>query len=345
MTSEDMRVPGSALEHRDLAAHWRGAAADHGCTMSFLPWAPGAGRAACRTIRRGRIGSRGLVLLPPVVGIVWLGGWASARVLEPKAHRPGAHAPLRVCADPNNMPFSNAKGEGFENRIAALIARDLGTTVEYTWWPQRRGWVRNTINARTCDLVMGVPARFDPLLTTRPYYQSAYVFVSRTDRHYAFQSLDDPRLRTLRIGLHFIGDDYTNPPPAHALGARGLVRNIVGYSIYGNYARPNPPARLIDAVARGDVDVAIAWGPLAGYFARHEPVPLTVSLVQPLVDRTGMRFAFPIAMGVHRGNTALRDELQRVLDRQAREVHRILDRYGVPLVGDEVGRTALPTAR
>lgn len=241
---------------------------------------------------------------------------------------------LRVCADPNNLPFSNRRGEGFENVLARLIARDLGDTVEYYWWPQRRAWVRHTIGAEKCDVVIGVPASFEPLTTTRPYYRSTYVFVSRADRHYGLHSLDNPRLRTLRIGLHFIGTDYSNPPPAHALGARGIVRNVVGYSIYGNYTQPNPPARLIDAVAKGDVDLAIVWGPLGGYFASREAVPLTVAPIEDSVDRTGVVFVFPIAVGVRKGDVVLRDAIQRVLDRRQPEIARLLSRYGVLTLGD-----------
>ena len=296
-----------------------------------------------RSMRRSPRIAAGLVALTALLVAASIG----ARKLEGR----GAHAPrvprpappastlarrsstLRVCSDPNNLPFSNRAGAGFENRIAQLVARDLGDSLEYTWWPQRRAWVRNTIAAGKCDVAIGVPAGFGPLLTTRPYYRSTYVFVSRADRHYHLTSLDDPRLRQLRIGLHFIGTDYDNPPPAHALGDRGIVRNVVGYSIYGNYTDPNPPARLIDAVARDDVDIAVAWGPLAGYFARHESTPLALAPVTPAVDpRTGTGFVFPIAMGVRRDDPALRDALQRVLDRDAARIRRILEDYGVPLV-------------
>ena len=268
----------------------------------------------------------------------WLvvGGWWSVTVstTAPSTgltnHRPPTtNHPLRVCADPNNLPFSNQKGQGFENALAQIIARDLGDTLEYYWWPQRRAWVRHTIGGGKCDVAIGVPSSFDPLTTTRPYYTSTYVFVSRADRHYALHSLDDPRLRTLKIGLHFIGTDYNNPPPAHALGARGIVRNVVGYSIYGDYSQPNPPARLVDAVAKGDVDVAIVWGPLAGYFAQHEPVALEVTPIEQTVDRTGIVFAFPIAVGVRKGDTALRDAIQRVLDRRRTQISHLLAEYGV----------------
>lgn len=237
---------------------------------------------------------------------------------------------LRVCADPNNLPFSNIKQEGFENALAQLIARELGDTLEYFWWPQRRAWVRHSVGEGKCDVAIGVPTAFDPMTTTRPYYRSTYVFVSRADRHYNLHSLDDPRLKRLRIGLHFIGTDYSNPPPAHALGARGIVRNIVGYSIYGTFTDPNPPARLLDAVAKGDVDVAVVWGPLAGYFASREPSPLELTpLDSPVDKRTGTVFEFPISVGVRRGDTRLRDAIQEVLDRRSGAVNAILTRYGV----------------
>ncbi|HUR94055.1 MAG TPA: hypothetical protein VMY76_05700, partial [Gemmatimonadales bacterium] len=123
-----------------------------------------------------------------------------------------------MCADPNNLPFSNRREQGFENRIAALIGAELGARVQYTWWPQRRGFVRNTLNAERCDVVIGVPDGFDEVLTTRPYYRSAYAFVSRAGG-VSVRSFDDPALRTLRIGVHFTGAGG-NPPPAEALARR-----------------------------------------------------------------------------------------------------------------------------
>ena len=266
------------------------------------------------------------LLLPAVV----LGVSAAPRL---RGEHPAAHV-LRVCADPNNLPFSNRAGSGYENRIAALIARDLGDSLEYAWWPQRRAWVRNTLTANKCDVAISVPAGFGPLLTTRPYYRSTYVFVSRADRHYALTSLDDPRLRTLRIGLHFIGTDYDNPPPAHALGDRGIVRNVVSFSIYGNYSDPNPPAELIEAVEKGTVDVGVVWGPLAGYFAKRSHVPLAITPVVPSTDaRTGTVFAFPIAVGVRKDREGLRDSVQRVLDRDDGAIQRIVQEFGIPVVG------------
>jgi quinoprotein dehydrogenase-associated probable ABC transporter substrate-binding protein len=243
-----------------------------------------------------------------------------------------APATLRVCADPNNLPFSNEAGQGFENALARLVAADLHRTVRYTWWPQRRGFIRNTLRAGTCDVVMGVPSSFELVQPTRPYYRSAYVFVSRRGDHLRLRSFDDPRLKRLRIGLHVIGDDYNNVPPAEALASRGIVGNITGYSIYGDYSKPNPPRALIDAVARGDIDVAIAWGPLAGFFARQQSTPLDLVPVSSQVDMPLLPMVFDIAMGVRHGDAALRDALDGVIVRRHREIRALLGRFGVPLV-------------
>ena len=245
---------------------------------------------------------------------------------------------LRVCADPNNLPFSNARGEGFENALAELVAADLGKTVSYTWWAQRRGFIRNTLNAGTCDVIMGVPP-LDTIANTRPYYGSTYVFVSRRDRGLDFSSIQAPELKALRIGVHLIGDDGANTPPAHALGAQHIVDNVVGYMIYGDYREESPPARLIEAVERGEVDVAAAWGPLAGYFAQRSPVPLKIV---PITDTAAYRpllFQFPIAMGVRQGDEALADQLNEIIERRRQDIQALLTRYGVPLV--EPGAEAL----
>src|SRR6266536_4436756 len=188
---------------------------------------------------------------------------------------------LRVCADPNNLPFSNQRGQGFENRIASVIAADLGLTVRYPWWPERPGFVRNILHFGRCDVILGVPASVDVVAPTRPYYRSTYVLVTRRDRGLHIRSLDDSVLHRLRIGLDSGGDDYDNPPPARALARRGLARNVVGYGFYNDDSKPNPRAELIAAVARGDVDLAIAWGPLAAYFARRSPVPLEITPGSP----------------------------------------------------------------
>lgn len=244
---------------------------------------------------------------------------------------------LRVCADPNNLPFSNQRGEGFENKIAELLARDLGERVEYTWWAQRRGFFRNTLRAGKCDIVIGVPLAFEMALTTKPYYRSTYVFLTRKDRHLNLTSLDDPSLKKLRIGVQIIGDDFSNAPPAHALGRRNIIGNVKGYTVYGDYSQPNPPARIVDAVAKGDVDVAIVWGPLAGYFAKQSRVPLEVVPVSPQIDQPFLPFVFDISMGVRRDDQELRDQIEQVLERRRDEVDRILREYAVPRVDQQKG--------
>ena len=258
---------------------------------------------------------------------------ASLGATPPGAPAAPASHTLRVCADPNNMPFSDRAEEGFENRIASLLAQDIGATPVYTWWAQRRGFIRTTLGAHACDVVVGIAADADNVLTTPPYYRSTYVFVTRGDRHLGISSFDDPRLRTLRVGLHVIGADYNSLPPGVALAARGIVHNIVGYSIYGNYATPSPPSALISAVAKGEVDVAIAWGPLAGYYAKRSTLPLVITPVSTLEAGHGIPFAYNIAVGVRRGDRALADTLSGVLVRRHAEIERILRDFGVPMAG------------
>jgi mxaJ protein len=264
----------------------------------------------------------------PLGLVLLLAGWSACAA----GASPAPERELRVCADPNNLPFTNDRLEGFENRIAALVARDIHARVRYTWWAQRRGFIRNTLKAGRCDVVIGLPANIELALTTRPYYRSTYVFVARAGNAHRVASFDDPALRRLRIGVQIIGDDYANAPPAHALAQRHITSNVVGYTVYGDYAQPNPPARIVDAVANGAIDLAIAWGPLAGYFAARQTVPLSVTPVSPQIDRPWLPFVFDIAMGVRRGDTALREELDRILVRRRTEIDAILGKYHVPRV-------------
>ena len=238
---------------------------------------------------------------------------------------------LRVCADPNNLPFSNSAREGFENKLVDLVASELHAKVTYTWRPQRRGNVRETLNAGQCDLIPGIGSSLEMLGTTRPYYRSTYVMVTRPGL--AIASFDDPKLKDLRIGVQMIGDDFSNTPPAHALTRRGLIDNIRGYMIYGDYGQPNPPARILHALAAGEIDLAIVWGPLAGYFAPRQDVPLKIVPVLPQVDLPFLPMVYDIAMGVRRDDPLLMAEVQEILGRRRAEVEAILDEYGVPRVG------------
>lgn len=241
-------------------------------------------------------------------------------------------ADLRVCADPNNLPFSNQQGQGFENEIARLVARDMGQTPAYTWWPDRGNFLKMTILARRCDVVMGMPARSGVLATTAPYYRSTYVFIARRARNLHISSLNDPALRRLKIAVHVVSDDSSNLPPAQALANRGMFANVVTFSLYGDYSKPNPPAALIEAVANQKVDLGIAWGPLAGYFARRSRVPLELTPVSPIVDRPFLPFTYEIAMGVRKDDAALLKRLNSILASERGAIRRILERYGVPLL-------------
>lgn len=239
-------------------------------------------------------------------------------------------AELRVCADPNNLPFSNENGEGFENKIVALIAKDMGEKVTYTWWAQRRGYVRNTLKSGMCDLWPGVATAVDMLATSRPYYRSSYMFVTRADRHLKIASYDDPQLRTLKVGVQLVGNDAMNTPPAHALARRGIINNVRGYMLYGDYTKPNPPAAIVDAVETGAVDVAVVWGPLAGYFASKEPHPLTLTPVAPLADGPQWPMFFDISMGMRRGEPDFKDKIDELLMKERPAIDAILAQYHVP---------------
>jgi mxaJ protein len=236
---------------------------------------------------------------------------------------------LRVCADPNNLPFSNERGEGFENKIAELIADELGVTLSYTWWAQRRGFIRNTLNTGSCDLVTGTTNGIEMLRTTLPYYRSGYTFVTRQDGP-KVSSLDDPILHNLRIGIQLVGEDGANPPPSEALARRGIVDNVRGYLVYGDYREQNPAAAIMDAVAKGEIDVAIVWGPVAGYFAGRESVPLKVALVTPQNDGPRVPMVFDINMGVRRDDPTLRDEINAALSKLRPKIDAVLANYGVP---------------
>jgi len=263
--------------------------------------------------------------------LLFVTGFASAArpaeaQLRPNVAKPGV---LRVCADPDNMPLSNQKGEGFEQRIAELIAKEWNAKVEYAWWPVRRGFFARALNGRYCDVAIQAPALFDMAGVTRPYFRSGYVFVTRKDSGLDIKSLSDPRLKKLKIGVNLLNSDAENTPPAMALSQYGVVGNLVGFSTF--YTDTERPESIINAVAGKTIDVAIVWGPLAGYFAKRSAVPL---LVVPLAEKDSLSdtpFRFSIGMGVRRRDRALRDSLQAVVDRKGPEIQAILKEYSVPM--------------
>jgi len=235
---------------------------------------------------------------------------------------------LRVCADPANLPYSQRDESGFENRIARLVAGDLGMRLSWFWQEQTRGFVRKTMGAGQCDVFIGVPAGFDKVLRTRPYYRSSYVAVTRHGDP-PFAGFAPERLHARRFGVQLIGNDLAASPPGYALARAGAVDNVTGFLVYGD-----GPAgqRMVDAVAGGGIDVALVWGPQAGWFAQRSAVPLDVVPVQA-PEGLAMPFEFAIAMGVRPGDTRLRDRLDEVLVRRKADIDAILDAYAVPRVG------------
>ncbi len=238
---------------------------------------------------------------------------------------------LRICADPQNMPFTNQKREGFDNKIADVLARELGDSVSYAWWPSRRGYLRNTLSAGTCDVVIGVPIGFDPVATSKPYYRSTYYIVTRTDKKLDIKSLDDPRLKKLRVGVNLLDGDYTNTPPAHALSAHGITGiGVVGFP--GFYDDVHHPGEIIDSLAKGNIDVALVWGPIAGWFSKQSGVQMTLTAL-PDSDSVDLPFAYSVAIGTRRSDRELRSLIDEILVRKKPEIDKILMEYNVPTVG------------
>ncbi|HET7500176.1 MAG TPA: substrate-binding domain-containing protein [Kofleriaceae bacterium] len=234
---------------------------------------------------------------------------------------------LRVCGDPNNLPFSNEKLQGIENKIAPVIAKDLGLTVTYTWWPHQRGLVKRVLNTGRCDVMLGIPKGYDPVLWTKPYYRTGYVIAYRKDTGIKVRSLDDPALKKLKIGVQ------VNTPPHEALGQRGIADNVVGYQLMfdSNFHAEDYPGKMVEDLVAGTIDVALVWGPIAGYFVKKKAAPLEIV---PLEDRAdgGSRFAFDISMGVKKGNTELKAKLEQALARKHDAIEHILEDFGVPLL-------------
>jgi mxaJ protein len=240
-----------------------------------------------------------------------------------RAQQTGA-ATFRVCADPNNLPYSNDKLEGFENKIAALFAKDLGTAPTYTWWPDRRGFIRNTLRANQCDVVMGVPNGYDQVRWTTPYYRSSYAFVFVKEGKFRVRSWDDERLRDARIGV------IAATPPADALIKKDLMRNVAAYRLTIDYTTEYP-GKIVDDVAAGKIDLAIVWGPVAGYFAKKAAVPLDVVAVPPL-EGVPVPFTYEISMGVRKRDKDRQEQLEALLRKHEAQILNILVEYGVPLV-------------
>ncbi len=241
---------------------------------------------------------------------------------------------FRVCADPDNLPYSNKAGEGFENRIAELLAGELGREVTYTWYPSTVGFVRNTLGARVCDVVIGVPTTNELMQNTNPYYRSTYVLVQRADLSPRVTALDDPALKEMRIG------GVANTPPVTLLARQGLLGNLAPYQLVADTRYDHPAEEMVHDVENGDIDIAVVWGPIGGYFAKQAEDALTVT---PLIAEEGspVRLDYRMSMGLRRGEPVWKDQLNGVLKEQQAAIEAILMDYGVPLL-DRQGQPIQP---
>ena len=252
-----------------------------------------------------------------VVAAAWMAATAIAAEGETRAA-------LRVCADPSNLPFSNQAEEGFENRIATLLGERLGLPVAYTWWPATIGFFRNTLRAHECDLVMGVTEGFELAATTAPYYRSAYAIVYRPDSSLGVRSLADPALAELAIGV------VANTPPVDILVRHALLDRVRPYQLMADTRAGRPAQDMVEDVAAGEIDIALAWGPIAGYYAKRQSPPL---LVVPLADAPGgPPMTFAIAAAVRHREPEWQQTIDTLLAENRAEIEAILRAYGVPLV-------------
>jgi quinoprotein dehydrogenase-associated probable ABC transporter substrate-binding protein len=268
-------------------------------------------------------------LVQAVVGLA-----VSVPAIPASAQRPAPLTPglIRVCADPDNMPFSNQKGEGYENKIADLIAKSWDSKLQYVWWPIRRGYFR-MLSGTYCDVVIESPVGLDMAGVTKPYYRSGYAFVSRKGSGLEdLNSLDDPRLKKLKIGVNlFVSSDGEHSPPEMALSSHGVVGNLTGYNT--SYDENIRPEDIINGVAKKEVDLAIVWGPMAGYFVKRSPVPLVLTPIAVDVDSaSGFPMQYNVGMALRRRDHELRDSLEAFLDQHQTEIQALLKEYSVPTI-------------
>lgn len=235
---------------------------------------------------------------------------------------------LRVCADPANMPFSNEAGEGFENKIADLLAADLKLPLEYTWFPQVTGFVRNTLGAKRCDLVMGYVAAGEVVQNTNPYYKSAWSLIYPKDGSLnGVASLNDDRLKDKRVGI------VAGAPPATVMATNGLMAHAKPYALMVDRRYEFPAEEMLQDIKTGEIDAGILWGPIAGYYVKKSGMPLAVA---PLLNETkSVPMTYRITLGLRHGETEWKHRLNDFLDAHRTEIQSILLQYGVPLLDEQ----------
>jgi quinoprotein dehydrogenase-associated probable ABC transporter substrate-binding protein len=281
-----------------------------------------------------------------VLSIAWLIGLLAVLLgLGPLAAPAVAQAPglgqaaelvdphsFRVCADPHDLPFSNEAGEGFENKLAQLFASKLGVPTSYTYYPQVIGFVRNTLNALRCDVVMGDPVGDDMMQTTNAYYHTTYALVFKPGNGLdGVDSLKDERLKGKHIGI------IAGTPPSAVLVDQGLMALAKPYPLTADTRIEVPSQMMVNDIASGQIDAGVLWGPIAGYYAQHATPPL---VVVPLLKEPS-RMDFRIALGVRHSDQDWKRKLNRIITENQPEIDRILQQYGVPLL-DEQGKLRGP---
>lgn len=237
---------------------------------------------------------------------------------------------LRVCADPNNLPFSNEKGEGFENKIAEYLAKKINKELAYAFYPGATGFVRNTLNAHLCDVILGIPQGNDLVQPTNPYYRTTYAIVTRAGSELeGLTTLDDPRLKSKqhRIGL------VANTPPGNILAKEGLMSAVKPYPLMVDTRFDSSSATMIRDLEAGEIDVALLWGPIAGYYVKNAKTKLNLT---PIQETAGTRMAFRVAFGVRHSDQIWKRDLNQFISQNKSELEKILIDYGVPLI-DENG--------
>lgn len=254
--------------------------------------------------------------------------WAAPAAQAEEVSDLVSRASLRVCADPSDLPMSDREGRGFENRVAELLARELGLPLEYVWYPQATGWYRNTLGARRCDVAMNIVGGADPVQNTNHYYRSAWVLLYRQDdeRLAGVGRLEDERLRDKRVGV------IAGTPPATHLGRLGMMPRAKSYRLMIDRRHDSPVEDMIRDVAAGTIDAGILWGPPAGYYLRESGAPL---VLVPLVDESrGPPLAYRMTFGIRPGEVNWRRQLNSFIRSHQEELHAILRDFGVPLLDE-----------
>ena len=245
---------------------------------------------------------------------------------------------FKVCADPANLPFSNNKQEGFENKIAEVLAKDLGLKLSYMYWPDRMGFYRNTLNAKRCDVIIGTADGNDSVRTSKPYYRSGHVYVWRKDSNYNITDWDSPDLKKGVIGV--VGQSPATIP----MNEKGLIANARPYRMQRDLNLPS--SYLIDDLEKKEIDIVVAWGPIGGYFAKQSKVPMEVRIIPEYVgydeinNAKGKEF-WNISVGVRKKDKERMEKIDAALVRNKVAIDKILDDFGIPHVAvvEEKGRS------